>query len=187
MAHKAQRKFCTRVKEEWPSHFSNGAVLDVGSVDINGNNRFLFDNCNYVGIDIAEGANVDNVVLAHELDLPNESFDTVISTECFEHDMYYKESIENIIRLLKPGGLFLFTCATTGRKEHGTRRTTPLDSPFTCEMENAWSDYYKNLTEEDIREAIAIDSHFSICHFEKNRDLFDLYFWGIKNKDGSNI
>jgi SAM-dependent methyltransferase len=165
MAHKAQRKFCIRVKEQWPSYFFNGSVLDVGSLDINGNNRFLFENCDYLGIDIAAGPNVDKVTLAHELNLPEASLDVVISTECFEHDMHYKASVENIIRMLKPGGLFLFTCATTGRKEHGTRWTTPSDSPFTSEMNETWSDYYKNLTEIDIREAISVD---------------DLYFWGIK-------
>ncbi|MFT5823032.1 MAG: SAM-dependent methyltransferase [Crocinitomix sp.] len=180
MAHKAQRKFCIRVKEQWPTHFLNTAVLDVGSLDINGNNRFLFENSSYLGIDIAAGTNVDQVVLAHELDLTDQSFDTVISTECFEHDMHYKASLENIIRMLKPGGLFLFTCATTGRKEHGTRRTSPSDSPFTCEIEEGWGDYYKNLTETDIRDAISIESYFSECQFEDNRDLFDLYFWGIK-------
>ena len=27
--------------------------------------------------------------------------------------------------MLKPGGLFFFTCGGSGRVEHGTRRTTP--------------------------------------------------------------
>ena len=30
--------------------------------------------------------------------------------------------------MLKKDGLFFFTCASTGRPEHGTRRTSPQDS-----------------------------------------------------------
>ena len=63
----------------------------------------------------------------------------------FEHDEFWKDTIMNCITLTKPGGIFLFSCATTGRQEHGTRRTTPQDSPFTSLIEN---DYYMNLTEK---------------------------------------
>jgi hypothetical protein len=43
-----------------------------------------------------------------------------------------------------------------------------------------WSDYYKNLTESDIREVIDIESHFSELLFQYNGGSYDLYFWGIK-------
>lgn len=181
MAHKAQRQFCLRVKEHLTPHFSGVRVLDVGSLDINGNNRYLFEDASYLGIDVAEGRNVDQVALAHELDEPDESFDVIISTECFEHDMYFSRSLKNIVRMLKSGGLFLFTCATTGRKEHGTAGADPADSPLTSQLDNQWSAYYKNLSEEDIREAINVDDIFRQYHFEVNKGLFDLYFWGLKH------
>ena len=123
--------------------------------------------------------NVDIVSKIHEFMYPDESFNTIISTECFEHDMFYKQSLLNICRLLKPGGMFIFTCATTGRKEHGTRRTSVSDSPFTSTT-NGWSDYYQNLEENDIREAIDVDNIFSSYQFLVNSDMCDLYFWGIK-------
>jgi hypothetical protein len=74
--------------------------------------------------------------------------------------------------------LFLFSCATTGRPEHGTRRTSPQDSPFTSQIEN---DYYMNLTEADVRTAIDVDKYFSEYEFFA-RDVHpnDLYFWGVK-------
>lgn len=109
-------------------------------------------------------------------------FDTVISTECFEHDMYFDRSLRNIIRMLRPGGCFLFTCGTTGRPRHGTIDTGPKDSPFTVKMDNNWKYYYGNITEELVREIIDVDKCFVIYQF--NIDLVfcygDLRFVGIK-------
>ena len=80
-------------------------------------------------------------------------------------------------RLLRPGGLFFFTCASEGRAEHGTRRTTPQNAPYIAEM----GDYYRNLVEKDIRDIINIDELFYKYEFQQ-RSFFpqDLYFWGLK-------
>jgi hypothetical protein len=178
MAHEQQRQFLLSVKEQFPEKFQNCSVLDIGSLDINGNNRYLFSDYVYIGLDIGEGKNVDVVCRGHKYE-SDKQFDIVISTECFEHDEFWYLTIENGIRLTKSNGMFLFTCATTGRPEHGTRRTTPSDSPFTCQLEN---DYYQNLTEKDIRSKIAIEDHFSKFEFKSITGcrLSDLYFWGIK-------
>lgn len=181
MSHDSERNFCIYVKNIYPDFFINKQILDCGSLDINGNNRFLFENCEYIGIDVGEGPNVDIVSLIHEFNYPKQYFDTIISTECFEHDIYYKKSLKNICRLLKPCSLFLFTCATTGRAEHGTQYKSPQSSPFTSMTKNKkWNIYYKNLIEDDIREAINIDKIFKIYEFKTNDDNHDLYFWGIK-------
>ena len=179
MAHPEQKEFCERVLQQMPNLFENKNVLDVGSLDINGNNRFLFTNCTYCGIDIGNGPNVDIVSLSHEFQAPDETYDVIVSTECFEHDMHYKKSLINIVRILKKGGLFLFTCATTDRPEHGTRRTSPGNAPLLM-SHLEWSDYYKNLTEQDIREVIDVDLIFDKYYFEVNNQAHDLYFWGIK-------
>jgi len=172
MAHDEQRMFCTSVQHIFPDKFHKVSVLDVGSLDINGNNRYLFTQSSYIGVDIGPGRNVDVVCRGHLYDNP-EPFDVVISTECFEHDEYYPETIRNMYRLLKSGGLFLFTCATEGRPEHGTTRTSPSDAPFV-------HDYYKNLTEQDIRAVMNIEEHFSDYQFQTRQNPADLYFWGIK-------
>ena len=52
MAHPEQRTFMTYVKEKFPEKFKNCRVLDIGSLDINGNNRYLFTDYTYVGVDI---------------------------------------------------------------------------------------------------------------------------------------
>ena len=179
MAHSEQTFFCITVKTLLPKHFQSKKVLDVGSLDINGNNRHLFEGGSYTGLDVGQGENVDIVCKTHEFNDPDGSYQTIISTECFEHDMFYDKSLLNIVRLLASGGLFIFTCASTGRPEHGTARTSPADAPLLSAYEN-WSDYYKNLTEEDIRAVIDVDDIFKKYKFEYNPQSFDLYFYGVK-------
>lgn len=175
--HREQINFCKSVKEQHPTFFVEKNVLDCGSLDINGNNQYLFKRCTYVGIDVGVGRNVDVVSPTHKYN-PDKKFDVVISTECFEHDMFYQESLKHIVNfLLKPGGLFLFTCASTNRHEHGTINNTPHNAPL---LTNEWANYYKNLTENDVRNVINVDNSFNSYAFSINEHITDLYFWGIK-------
>src|SRR5574338_625609 len=84
MAHPEQKAFCERVRNQYPSYFDGKRVLDVGSLDVNGNNRFLYTNSEHIGIDVGPGKNVDVVCVAHEYNEPDGSFSAIISTECFE-------------------------------------------------------------------------------------------------------
>jgi SAM-dependent methyltransferase len=180
MAHREQREFFLEVKKKFPKYFENVKVLDIGSLDINGNNRHLFQNCEYIGLDVAEGNNVDIVSLAHEYNAPDETFDFIISNDCFEHDMFYEKTLKNIVRLLKPDGVFLFTCKTTGSLEHGTLRSDGgFSSPLTVQFAE-WANYYRNITEEDVRTAIQIDDVFSQYEFSVLNTTCDIRFWGIK-------
>jgi SAM-dependent methyltransferase len=168
-----------------PDFFKNKKVLDVGSGDINGNNRYLFDNCNYTGNDVIPSKNVDVVSKTKDLKFEKNTFDTIISTECFEHDPEYKQSIQKIYDLLKPDGLFVFTCASTGRAEHGTTRTTPQHSLGSLGKIPDMMDYYKNLTIKDINEALDIKKSFSSFETYYHYGHKDLFFIGIKNGSGS--
>lgn len=176
MAHPEQSRFCQKVKRIFPEKFTGVDVLDIGSLDINGNNRYLFENYTYTGVDLGPGKNVDVVSRGHEFK-PGRQYDVVISTECFEHDMYWRETIQNCIDLTKSEGLFLFSCATTGRQEHGTKRTTPQDSPFS---HIEFSDYYMNLTSKDIMSIPGFADNFSEYSFSGHMGTKDLYFYGIK-------
>jgi SAM-dependent methyltransferase len=182
MAHPQQQAFCESVKARFPQYFSGVMVLDIGSLDINGNNQCLFDTESlYLGIDVAPGPNVDIVCPAHELGLPEATFDTLISTECLEHDRHWMKSLHNAIRMLRPGGLLLVTCATTGRKEHGTRRTTPQDAPLLAIVDGEWADYYRNLDENDIRAEIDMVGLFQFVEFSVSEETHDLYLCAIKH------
>ena len=178
--HIEARDFTLFVKRILNDFFIGKVVLDVGSGDINGNNRFLFENCEYNGNDVIHANNVTIVSKTKDLPFQNNSFETIISTECFEHDPEYKESFVKIYNMLKPDGLFCFSCASTGRQEHGTRRTSPNDSYGTIGNLEDMSDYYKNLTEIDLNEVLPLKTMFSVWDTYYNNRTKDLYFVGIK-------
>lgn len=178
MSHKEQKNFCYLVKSRHPEHFENKKVLDIGSGDINGNNNALFHECFMIRNDIAFGPNVDVISFAHDLPFVDEYFNTIISTECLEHDREYSKTLKSVVRMLEPGGLFVMACATTGRPEHGTSKCKPYQV-FATRVEGL-EDYYKNLTETDIRCVLNIDEVFIEYEFSRNIDHHDLYFWGIK-------
>lgn len=188
MAHDEQWNFCLKVKTKFPRYFNGATVLDIGSFDVNGNEEFLFENCEFYGLDLMEGAGVDIVCPAQDYDAPDESYDTIISCECWEHNPFYKESIINALRILKSKGLFLFTCATTGRPVHGVKSLEKYSKSKNVEwktmpnvkLENWDNEYYKNLTEKDIRDFLDVDNIFEQYEFEVEENHCDLYFWGIK-------
>jgi SAM-dependent methyltransferase len=178
--HQQAKDFLLFVKTILPAFFYGKTVHDVGSGDINGNNKCMFEFCQYTGNDVCEAPNVSLVSKTSELKFVSSYFDTVISSECFEHDPEFDASIRNIYRMLKPGGLFTFTCASTGRREHGTRRTSPADSWGTRANLDDFQDHYKNITLEDLNVALNIQEHFSQWDAYYNSYTKDLYFWGIK-------
>jgi len=176
--HEQARRFTVWAKSVIPEAFASVAVLDAGGGDINGNNRFLFTDSDYVANDVVAAPNVTIVAMTKDLALAEGSLDTVISTECFEHDMEWRESICKIMLLLKKGGAFVFTCASTGRPEHGTRRSSVGDS-YSSALPD-WSDYYKNLTDADVRGCPGFTEAFPAGQFYYNAQTCDLYFIGIK-------
>lgn len=171
MSHPAQLAFIASVKERFPDMFQRKSVLEVGSLNLNGTIRDFFEQCTYIGVDLAKGPCVDVVDKGEDLSYADGSFDVVASCECFEHAPEWARIFNNMARMSSK--LVFFTCATTGRPEHGTTKTNPWDSPFTAH------DYYQNLTEEDIRRDCDL-GQFYYYEFSTNEDAKDLYFWGFK-------
>jgi SAM-dependent methyltransferase len=176
MSHPSQLKFIELTKSLFPAMFANRKVLEIGSLDINGSVRGYFEGCDYTGLDIAPGPGVDIACEGQKYDAPSESFDVVISCEVMEHNPFWEDTFRNMIRMLKPGGLMIMSCATIGRKEHGTTRSEPGSSPLT--IERGW-EYYRNLTARDIVRKLDL-SAFSSRGFTTNWDAWDLYFLGVK-------
>jgi len=174
MAHSQQQEFFKQVKRRFTHYFNNQRVLEVGSLNINGTVRDYFDDCDYTGIDLGPGPGVDVVADGSDW-LKPAHYSVVLSTESFEHNPRWRDTFSNMIDNACEGGLIIFTCASTGRPEHGTKRTTPSDSPYTCD-----SEYYKNLTEADFRVHWNFDQLFVDYKFEYNLQHNDLYFYGIK-------
>jgi len=177
--HEEAVSFCEMVRSKHPELFIKAKVLDVGSCDVNGNNRYLFTDCQYTGLDVSAGPNVDVVCRMHESDLSSDQFDVVICTEMLEHDPNWGESLQHMYRVLKQNGLMLITCATTGRPEHGTARSgTEHDNPGLVTL----GEHYRNLTVDDLRAAFggALDEFFFGSVVLINPATCDLYFYGRK-------
>lgn len=173
MAHPEQRQFVQSLKQRFPEYFNQKKVLEIGSLNLNGTIRDLFENCRYIGVDIGPGPGVDLIARGEDLSFASNHFDVVTSTECFEHAPAWAKILNNMIRMSK--GLVFFTCATTGRPEHGTLQCSPWDSPHTA------SNYYKNVTEDDVR--VACDLHLlKDFGFSTNETSHDLYFYGLKGE-----
>lgn len=177
MAHAAQLAFVKLVATDMRDFFVRRKVCEIGSLDINGAVRGYYTDCDYTGIDVAPGKNVDVVCEGQKYAAPADSFDQVISCEVMEHNPYWAATFDNMIRLCKPGGLVVMSCATIGRPEHGTARTRPGNSPLTVEL--GWN-YYRNLTRRDFERATRLRQVFAEYRFWTNWASFDLYFCGLK-------
>lgn len=176
MSHKEQQRFLLHCIREFSRSETIGKVLEVGSYDVNGSLRAHLAVDRYVGVDLVEGPGVDEVGYGHEVDLGVATYDVAFAGEVFEHDPHFLHTFANLVRHVRPGGLVLFTCATKGRPEHGTRRTDLNDSPGT---QSVGLDYYKNVAEVDFKNFPTLHE-FESFKFHKNAINADLYFWGVK-------
>jgi len=104
---------------------SNSAlnVLDFGSLNLNENwatcKTILKDlnlNFNYTGTDIVSGLNVDVVIKQPYQfnEFANNSFDIVVATSVFEHVEFFWLTYLEIIRVLKPNGIFYLNSPSNG-------------------------------------------------------------------------
>ncbi|MDP9044901.1 MAG: class I SAM-dependent methyltransferase [Pseudomonadota bacterium] len=177
MAHPQQAEFFSGVRSHYPAAFEAARVLEVGSLDINGSVRELFSACDYTGVDLQLGPGVDLACQGQLVGFPTGHFDTTISAECLEHNPFWRETVANMLRMTRPGGLVLISCATTGRLEHGTTRTNPDASPFTSAAK--W-DYYRNLTAADLAAALHLDGWLADWGHWVNYITRDLYVVGLR-------
>jgi SAM-dependent methyltransferase len=91
-------------------------VVEVGSQDVNGSLKFVTPNdFQYIGVDFQAAKGVD-IVLEDPYLLPfdTESIDIVLSSSCFEHSEMFWLLFLEIMRILKPTGLFYLNAPSTG-------------------------------------------------------------------------
>ena len=83
-------------------------VLDVGGLDVNGSLRKPFElllKIKYTSLDIEEHPSVDVVMKPGDVfPFPDESFDLIVSTSCFEHDPCFWITFREMGRIIKKGG-----------------------------------------------------------------------------------
>lgn len=91
-------------------------VVDIGSKDVNGSLKSVCPpTARYVGVDFAPGRGVD-IVLADPYALPIESgsADFVVSSSTFEHSEFFWLLFLEVMRVLKPTGLFYLNVPANG-------------------------------------------------------------------------
>jgi hypothetical protein len=110
-AEKFYHKYCEK-------NIENKKILDVGSYDVNGTMKPIFERGQYIGLDMEAGSNVDIVGVSHNIPFEKDEFDIVISSSCFEHDDMFWISFQEMCRVLKPGG-YMYVQAPSNGPYHG--------------------------------------------------------------------
>lgn len=100
-----------------PFLFNDGSplVVEFGSCDINGNLRNIFKHCEYIGLDMVAGKNVDIVCHSEHTPFENESVDYVISSSNFEHDECFWMTFLEMCRITKENGLIYINAPSAGK------------------------------------------------------------------------
>jgi SAM-dependent methyltransferase len=91
-------------------------IVEIGSQNVNGSLRQVAPKgAKYIGLDFAEGAGVDVVISdPYALPLPDESADAVVSSSCFEHSEFFWLVFLEVMRILKPDGVFYLNVPSNG-------------------------------------------------------------------------
>ena len=114
--HNSAREGFLKFRENYLNKFNNPKIIDLGSLDINGSLKDLINfKSEYIGVDIEGGKNVD-VVLETPYSFPfkDNSIDVVVSVSTFEHVEFFWETFIEILRILKPNGLFFLNVPANG-------------------------------------------------------------------------
>lgn len=100
-------------------------VLEIGSLNVNGGLRDLKpDNFNWVGMDLVEGPGVDKVIdIGSTYPFENHTFDLVVASSVFEHDIEFWSTFLEMCRVVKPDGITLLIMPS-----QGTFHRYPLDA-----------------------------------------------------------
>jgi SAM-dependent methyltransferase len=114
-AYKTARQFF----EVYVASLVSGTVVDIGSRKAYEGQRTLRELCpqrlDYRGIDLEPGNNVDIILTdPYVFPLADASVDVVVCTSVFEHCDYFWQLFEEILRVLKPGGLLYVNAPANG-------------------------------------------------------------------------
>lgn len=118
--HQSSLRHMQRLADQYLNKEGTLAIADLGSCDVNGSYRPLFDRpgWRYVGIDLAPGANVDCVLDSpYRLPFSTNSIDAFISGQAFEHIEFFWLTWLEMARVVKPNGL-IFLVAPSRGPEH---------------------------------------------------------------------
>ena len=108
--HIARRLLQKAVQER--AHYARGWLLDLGCGEQP--HRHLFDQVErYFGMDLPPNGRVDFYGDGIELPVRDEAFHTVLCNQVLEHIPEPKKFMEEVVRVLRPGGVLLLTTSQT--------------------------------------------------------------------------
>ena len=186
--------------------FGSGKVLDVGSQNVNGSLKDVCPNqLTYTGVDFVQAAGVDVVMTdPYLLPFPSEYADIVVSSSCFEHSEMFWLLFLEIMRVLKPAGLFYLNAPSNGpfhRHPCDCWRFYPdsgralvqwaqrndinaclLESYTSLQEEEGWNDYVAVILKD------AFNRHHYKDHiFELRNDIENISCFGRDNLDRGQV
>ncbi len=105
-----------RFREAYVSSADDLVIVEIGSQDVNGSLRSLFqDSSQYIGVDFVQAKGVDIVLDdPYQLPLAAEMADVVLCSSVFEHSEFFWLLFDEILRILKPCGLFYLNAPSNG-------------------------------------------------------------------------
>ena len=92
-------------------------VVECGARNVNGTVRDCWPDATWTGIDIMAGDGVDVVSDFREF-WPAVAPDMVVCCEVLEHVEDWTGIVYHALQILKPDGILVVTCASTGRAPH---------------------------------------------------------------------
>lgn len=93
-----------------------------------------------------------------------------------EHNPRWQARWLNMVRLMHPAGLLVMSCATAGRRQHGTAQHQADASPLTVA---AGQSHYRNLVRSDFEPLVHLPAFFAAHAFHTDHGAHDLYFFGV--------
>lgn len=116
MVHRTAIINAKRFNDAYVGRLGPVKIVEIGSQNVNGSIRESFGPENtYIGVDFAVAAGVD-IVLDDPYTLPfqENEIDIVVSSSCYEHSEFFWLSFLEVIRVLRPGGLFYLNVPSNG-------------------------------------------------------------------------
>tara|TARA_R110001606_G_C15378615_1_gene650189 strand:- start:633 stop:1442 length:810 start_codon:yes stop_codon:yes gene_type:complete len=90
-----------------------GNICEIGSLQVNGEVRSMFESPkSYLGVDIDEGPGVDLVGHFCDVDLGDKKFDLILSLNCLEHDVRWRQTLEKSLNYVSDGGYLVIFVPT---------------------------------------------------------------------------
>ncbi len=114
--HDTAMAFGRKFFETYVRNKSDLVIIDIGSQDVNGSLRTVAPlNNKYIGVDFVEGKGVD-VVISDPYVLPfaDNTADVLVCSSCFEHSEFFWLLYLEMLRILKPTGVFYLNVPSNG-------------------------------------------------------------------------